>query len=179
MHEYDPSDDFEESTDISPDFKRPSKSQLKREAHAIRDLGAELVKLSPAQLTKIPLPVEIRDAVVQAQSIKQHGARRRQLQYIGKRLRQIDCAAIAEALAALQAGTASEKREHHWLEQIREALIAGEDAALDAVFARYPQAERQYLRRLIEKARRERRQNRPPSASRELFRYLRDLGQAD
>ncbi|MEZ5593004.1 MAG: DUF615 domain-containing protein [Gammaproteobacteria bacterium] len=56
-------------------------------------------------------------------------------------------------------------------------MIAGEDGALDGVFDRYPQAERQHLRRLVEKARREQERNRPPAASREIFRYLRDLMQ--
>ena len=177
MQEHDPLNDSEH--DPGTDYERPSKSQLKREAHAIRDLGAELIKLSQTQLGKIPLPHEIRTAVEQAQNIRQHGARRRQLQYIGKLLRRVDSEPIAEALAAIQSGAASEKRQHHWLEQTREALIAGDDIALDEVFARYPQAERQYLRRLIEKAQRERKQDRPPSASRELFRYLRDLAQAD
>ncbi|MCB1805786.1 MAG: DUF615 domain-containing protein, partial [Candidatus Competibacteraceae bacterium] len=76
-----PDDDF-----IDP-YDGPSKSQLKREALAVRDLGVELVKLTATQLEKIPLPDDIRAAVEQAQRIKAHGGRRRQLQYIGKLLR--------------------------------------------------------------------------------------------
>lgn len=170
------SDGQEDYTDHA---ERPSKSQRKRDAHAVRDLGVELTKLTPAQLEKIPLPDEIRAAVAQAQRIKAHGARRRQWQYIGKLLRQSDTEPIAEALAALQSGVVIEKREQHWLEQTRDALIAGEEGSLDEVFARYPQADRQQLRHLIEKARREREQNRTPAASRALFRHLRDLGRAD
>ncbi|MCB1810887.1 MAG: DUF615 domain-containing protein [Candidatus Competibacteraceae bacterium] len=167
-----PDDDF-----IDP-YDGPSKSQLKREALAVRDLGVELVKLTATQLEKIPLPDDIRAAVEQAQRIKAHGGRRRQLQYIGKLLRQLDTEPIATALTDLQSGAVIAKRELHWLEQTRDALIAGEDGALDGIFDRYPQAERQHLRRLIEKARREQARNRPPATSREIFRYLRDLMQS-
>ena len=158
---------------------QPSKSQRKREAHAVRDLGVQLVKLEAAQLEKIPLPDAIREAVVQAQQIKAHGARRRQLQYLGKLLRQIDSEPIAETLTNSQSDTVVHKRELHWLEQTRDGLIAGEEGKLDEVFNRYPQAERQHLRRLIEKAQREQAQDRPPAASRQLFRYLRALGQSE
>ena len=165
--------------EVTDPTEPPSKSQRKRDAHAVRDLGVELVKLKAAQLEKIPLPDAIRDAVMQAQQIKAHGARRRQLQYLGKLLRQIDSEPIAEGLTNLQSDTAVNKRELHWLEQTRAALIAGEEGILDEVFMRYPQAERQHLRRLIEIVQREQAQDRPPATSRQLFRYLRALGQSE
>lgn len=160
------------------EFISPSKSQLKREAHALRDLGAELIKLSPEQLQHIPLSADLEQAVLQAQQMKKHGALRRQIQLIGKLLRQIDAEPIIAAFNNLQQGATISKQQQHWLEQTRAALIANEAGALDAVFARYPEAERQHLRHLIAKAQREQAQNKPPSASRALFRYLRELSQA-
>ena len=68
----------------------PSKSQRKRAATALQDLGEQLVKLTPAQLDRIPLPEELRAAARAARATPQRGARKRQLQYIGKLMRRID-----------------------------------------------------------------------------------------
>ena len=77
---------------------KPSKSQRKREALALQELGETLVTLKPAQLDKIPLPEELREAVLAARQINQHGARKRQLQYIGRLMREIDPEPIRAAL---------------------------------------------------------------------------------
>ena len=84
----------------------PSKSQRKREAAALQDLGEQLVKLTPAQLHRIPLPEELLATVRLTQTIAQRGGRKRQMQYIGKLMRQLDESAIAlirTALATMQA----------------------------------------------------------------------------
>lgn len=83
----------------------PSKSQRKRDATALQDLGEQLVKLTPAQLSRIPLSDELLAAVQLAQGITQRGGRKRQLQYIGKLMRQLDeteTAAIRAALATVR-----------------------------------------------------------------------------
>ncbi len=77
---------------------KPSKSQRKREALALQDLGATLVTLKPTQLEKIPLPEELREAVLAARQMTQRGARKRQLQYIGRLMREIDPEPIRAAL---------------------------------------------------------------------------------
>ncbi len=85
----------------------PSKSQRKREATALQDLGEHLVKLTPAQLSRIPLPDELLAAVRMAQTISQRGGRKRQLQYIGKQMRRLDASetqAIRAALATVLPG---------------------------------------------------------------------------
>lgn len=80
---------------------RPSKSQRKRDAHALQALGVQLVELSPARLARIALPEALREAVVAAQSMHQHGARLRQMQYIGRLMRQLDAAALRTVRQAL------------------------------------------------------------------------------
>jgi ribosome-associated protein len=83
----------------------PSKSQLKREATALQDLGAQLVKLTSAQLKQVPLPEELQAAVRAAQAMPQRGAHKRQLQYIGKLMRRLDeleTAAIRATLTTMQ-----------------------------------------------------------------------------
>jgi len=83
----------------------PSKSQRKRDATALQDLGEQLVKLTPTQLSRVPLPDELRAAVRLARSITQRGGHKRQLQYIGKLMRQLDeveTAAICAVLGTLR-----------------------------------------------------------------------------
>lgn len=83
---------MQEPFDRNPDEPEapPSKSRRKREATALQDLGEQLVKLTPAQLNRMPLPEELSAAVRAAQAISQRGGRKRQLQFIGKLMRGID-----------------------------------------------------------------------------------------
>ena len=67
-----------------------SKSQRKREAHALQALGESLVKLNKSALSQIPLSDDLRNAIEEAQHLSQRGALKRQLQYIGKLMRQSD-----------------------------------------------------------------------------------------
>lgn len=82
---------------------KPSKSARKREYIALQKLGESLISLKPADLEKIPLPDELRDAVDEARQIKAHGALRRQKQYIGKLMGHVDPEPIRNALKELSA----------------------------------------------------------------------------
>ncbi len=100
-------DHFEDEDQREPaTLPPPSKSQRKRDATALQDLGEQLVKLTPAQLSCVPLADELLAAVRLAQGITQRGGHKRQLQYIGKLMRQLDeaqTAAIRAALASVRA----------------------------------------------------------------------------
>ncbi len=98
--------DFDEEPYDPEAPQPPSKSQRKREATALQDLGEHLVKLTPAQLRRVPLPEDLLAAVRTARAIPQRGARKRQLQLIGKLMRRLDeweADAIRAALATLLA----------------------------------------------------------------------------
>ena len=82
----------------------PSKSQRKREALALQELGGQLLALPLARLQQLDLPEALIEAISAAHSMHKHGARKRQMQYIGKLMRQIDPASLCTVLAALQAG---------------------------------------------------------------------------
>jgi ribosome-associated protein len=84
----------------------PSKSQRKRDAHALQALGVQLVALSTAQLARLDLPEPLHEAVLAAQRMRAHGARTRHLQYIGKLMRQIEPTALSRIRAALTSGRA-------------------------------------------------------------------------
>ena len=153
----------------------PSKSQRKREAQALQQLGAKLAKLSPNQLETIPLPADLKEAVAGAQLMTQRGAHKRQLLYIGKRLRQIDPTPIQQALATLEHESAADKARHRQLEHLCAALIDGDQDRLQTVVQAHPEADRQHIRQLVRNAAREQQQNKPPASRRALFRYLRQL----
>ena len=84
----------------------PSKSQRKRDAHALQALGVQLVALSAAQLARLDLPEALHEAVVAAQRMRSHGARTRQMQYIGKVMRQLEPSVLSHIRAALTPGRA-------------------------------------------------------------------------
>jgi len=149
-----------------------SKTQKKREVEELQKLGASLVELPATQLDALELPEELLLAVREAQRIKSHEGRRRQLQFIGKVMRSIDPAPVRAALAARDGRSAAARVEQRALEQWRERLI-GDDAALTEFAERFPQAEMEQIRALIRSARHELAQGRPPRAQRELFRALR------
>lgn len=159
--------------DNGPDEK--SKSQLKREMTALQELGEILVGLSAHELERVPLPEKLHDAVVAARGMTQRGARKRQLQYIGKVMRAVDAEPIRESLAELQSRSRQSAARQHHLERLRDLLLSEGDAALDEVLHVFPTADRTHLRQLMREAHKETLNNKPPHAARVLFRYLREL----
>lgn len=149
-----------------------SKTQKKREVEELQKLGASLIALAPAQLDALELPAELLAAVREAQRIKSHEARRRQVQFIGKLMRSVDPEPVREALAQMYGRSAAARAEQRLLEQWRERLI-GDDAALAEFSDKFPKAEVETIRTLIQSARHEIAERRPPRAQRELFRVLR------
>lgn len=164
MHEHD-----EETTDHLP----PSKSQRKRDVEALQKLGRELTELSKDQLKKMDLPENLLVAVLEYQRITSHGAMRRQMQYIGKVMREIDVEPIVEALAAMRGESDIAKARFHEVERWRARLLDDDDALTDWL-SRHPGSDAQQLRQLIRNARREAELGKPPKSSRELFKVLRD-----
>lgn len=156
------------------EYAGPSKSQRKREANALQDMGRELVKLSRDRLDKLDLPDALRAEVMEARRITSHGAIRRQMQLIGKLMREVDAEAIAAQLAEVKGESDTAKAAFHALEQWRERLLE-DDQAVPQWLARHPDTDTQALRQLIRNARREATENRPPKYSRALFRMLRDI----
>ncbi len=167
-----------ESGDTGPDENLgPSKSQRKREAHAAQDLGKQLVALAASELDSVPLEDRLLDAIVEARNIKSNGARKRQLNYIGKLMRATDLEPIRQALDHINQSANRENRLLHELEQWREDLLADEAAALQRFLSLYPDTETQPLRQLLRNTRREQQHNKPPKSYRELFKALRTIVQ--
>ncbi|MGH8371937.1 MAG: ribosome biogenesis factor YjgA [Gammaproteobacteria bacterium] len=161
--------DFEE--DI-----RPSRGQLKREVEALQRLGEELVTLPENQLAALPLPEKLRDAVEFARSITSHGALKRQRQYIGKLMRNVDPVPIRARLDEFRNTDRLAKARFQQIERWRDRLIAEGDIALTEFMDQCPTADGQQLRQLMRAAVEEVRNNRPPRHARALFRYIQSLG---
>jgi ribosome-associated protein len=150
-----------------------SKTRRKQEMHELQSLGAALVGLSAAHLERMRLPEELAQAVREARAIASHEARRRQVQYIGRLMRALDPAPIRAQLAAVAGGSAQERARHQRLEHWRSRLLE-DDGALTEFAREHAVADLQPLRALIRNARKEQAEGRPPRASRELFRVLRE-----
>lgn len=142
-----------------------SKTRRKKDMLALQQLGAQLVGLNQQQLETMELPESLLQAVQEARRLTKHEARRRQMQYIGRLMRDIDAAPIRDRLEQWQGQGREHTAQLHALERWREELLAG-DAALEQFLREYPGADSQKLRTLIRNARREQGANLPPKSYR-------------
>ncbi|MBF0751678.1 MULTISPECIES: ribosome biogenesis factor YjgA [Pasteurellaceae] len=151
-----------------------SKSEIKRDAEDLKQLGEKLVNLTKTNLAKIPLDDALLEAVELAQRLQKE-ARRRQLQYIGKLLRGTDVEPIREALDKIENKHLQQQAMLHKLEILRDELVEKGDVALTDLLNEYPMADRQQLRNLIRAAQKEKTQNKPVKAYREIYQVLKSL----
>ncbi len=165
------------STDAETDLPI-SKTKLKAEADAQQAIGKKLIDLSKEKLIKLNLPETLFDAVMEAKRLTANGAVRRQLQYLGRLMREVDSAPIIEQLQAWEGKNVQENARFHSMERWRTRLIA-EPNALQEFYSQFPQADIQQLRTLIRNAQREEVAQKPPKSSRELFKLIRELTELD
>ena len=162
----------------TPEFdEAPSKSQRKRDMDALQDIGEELTQLNEQQLASVELPETLREAVLAARAMKRNEARRRQMQYIGKLMRQVDPAPIRAKIAGWLSVSAEHTARLHQIERWRERLLA-DPAALAEFIAAHPAADSQQLRTLIRNTEQERARGKPPKNFRALFQMIREVTDA-
>jgi ribosome-associated protein len=157
-------------------YDRPSKSQLKREMHALQELGEALIALPKDALKRMPMPEALDDAVREARRITDHEGKRRQVQYVGRVMRSLldeETAALRTALDSYNGINKAETARLHWIERTREKLLA-DDAALTEFIRQHPAVDPQEGRTLIRNARKEAQQSKPPRYFRELFQWIKD-----
>ena len=154
------------------DYK-PSKTQKKQVMAELQALGERMVALNETQIAAIEMPDFLREAVLEARAIKSHEARRRQMQYIGKLMRDVDPAPIRERISQWDGQSASNVAHEHAITRWRTQLLLDDDALTD--FARrYPRTDLRHLRSLVRNAREEHLAGKPPKSYRELFKMLRE-----
>lgn len=161
-------------TDEDEEIIWVSKSEIKRDAEHLKKLGDSLVNLTTANLAKIPLDDNLKEAIELAQRLRLE-ARRRQIQYIGKLLRNIDPEPIQEALDKVENRHQQQLALLQKLEVTRDQLIEQGDSALNTLLEEYPTLDRQHLRNLIRGANREKQSNKPAKNYREIFQYLKSI----
>jgi len=185
-------DEFDDSSsdDWDSEEEGPSRSQIRREALAVRFLAIEIGELSPASRAKLPLPEELVEGMEELDRIKHKNARKRHIGFLTKKMRKMDISAIEEAMEMQRQAARANSYVHHSIEHWRDRLMGVDDqpnpkAALTEFLTEYPHADRQPLAQLQRKVLQEINrltqspefdssvaQRQPPSA-RELFKFVR------
>ncbi|MBC2712717.1 MAG: DUF615 domain-containing protein [Desulfosarcina sp.] len=156
------------------DFEK-SRTRLKKEATALQKTGEKLVTLSDDQLSRMELPTALMEAIQAVRSMKSHGARRRQMQYVGALMRSVDVEPVEQALLEIEQGVYRQAKAFHRIEAWRDQLVAGDDDVIHEILDTFPDADHQRLGQLVRSARKEKEKNAPPKSARNLFRYLKQL----
>jgi len=154
--------------------QRLSKSARKREAASLQELGVKLSALPDQEIKALDLPDNLFVALRDLRRLPSHGAQVRQRQYIGKLMRNIDPEPVLAKLAERKQRHDVEIRHFQQIEQWRDRLLS-EPAAAEDLLKEYPNADREVLAKLLEKAEKERAEQRSPVGARELFAFLRQL----
>jgi ribosome-associated protein len=148
-----------------------SKTRRKRQMEELQDIGAALTRLPADQLARLDLPEDLREAVVECRRLTKHEAIRRQLQYIGKVMRELDAGPIAAQLESMHAPSHRETALFHRAERWRTELLA-DPGAVERFTGEFPEADPHRLRALARAALEERQAERPPRRYRELFQVI-------
>ena len=153
----------------------PSKSQVKRDCDHLQKIGEELLALKASDINKMDLPDDLEEAIHTAHRISSRSSMKRQRQYIGKIMRQIDGEAIERQLQKIQhlhdTNTATFKKLESW----RDRLLEDDKDALTEIIELHPDIDRQHINQLLRQAKREQQNNKAPASARKLFKYLKDI----
>ena len=143
----------------------------------LQKLGEELVNEARDRVKRVPMPEDVRDAILECQQIRDHEGRRRQLQYVGKKMRTLDeeeVAAIQRTIDSWKGLSKADTANMHAMERRRDKLLT-DDKALTVLLSENPELDVQHLRTLIRNARKEQAENKPPKAYREIFQILKEI----
>ncbi len=157
--------------------RRPSKTKAKEESDSLQELGKRLVGVGNDRLKKLDIPETLADAVREAKKISSFGALRRQMQYIGKLMRDVDIEPIQEMLDELDGVSNKANARFHALEKQREKLLADE-SIITTLKNEHPDLDVSALRTLRRNALKEQAENKPPKAYRAIFQLLKSLQEA-
>ena len=162
-------EDHEEELDLPP-----SKTKIKQQMHDLQHIGEQLVELGNDRLKQLDLPERLYDAICEMKRINKFGAQRRQMQFIGRLMREVETAPIIAKLE-VWGGTSRQHTAYlHQMERWRDRLLES-DAALTELLAAHPDVDAQQLRALIRNAHKEKELGKPPKSYREMFQVLREM----
>jgi len=154
-----------------------SKTQRKRECDALQHLGEQLITLKNDELDSFDLPEDLFNAIRAARKIRQHGALKRQKQFIGRLMRSVDAEQVEQKLNAILHKDDINNAHFKRLEKWRDRILQEGDNAINDLLTEFPDADRQQLRQLYRNAMSEQKNNKPPASARQLFKYIRTLSE--
>ena len=134
-----------------------SKTDAKRESEELQELGEQLLTLRADLFNPLPLPDKLADALADAKRITNFEGKRRQMQFVGKLMRQLDedtLQAVRHALELQRLGHSYDTEQLHQAEEWRDRLIASDDAVQEWI-SQYPGTDTQQLRALVRQARKD------------------------
>lgn len=152
-----------------------SKTQRKKDCDAMQDIGERMIQLNHDELAQIHMDDELRRAIEEAQKMKSHGALKRQKQYIGKVIRNLDSDELAEQLNRILHKHDIHSAEFKRMEKWRDMMIEDGDQGINTFLDQYPLADRHRLRQLVRNANKEKKDNKAPVAFRQIFKYIREV----
>jgi len=152
-----------------------SKSELKRDCHALTDLGVDLTELPENQLKTIPMSDSLLNAVMEAKKIHKHSAIKRQRLYIGKLIRKDDWETIQQHVEKFKEPLQQQNAVFKSMENWRDRMLSEGDKAVNDFIGEHHNADRQKLRQMVKNASKEKQLEKPPAHARKLFKYIREI----
>jgi ribosome-associated protein len=147
--------------EANSELELPSKTQLKQEATEQQLLGKRLTAYSSAILAKLPISEKLIAVIEEYNRLpNNHGARRRQLQFIGKLMRDVDQLAVNKAISDMEIGHLKKQKKPAAAKTWRDRILESGDAEINAALEQFPQLERQTIRQLYREFHRAKEANR-------------------
>ena len=148
-----------------------SKTELKKDSKKIQEFGRRISELTINNIEAFKFPSNIYEATIDLKNIKSNSAKKRQVQYLGKLLREIDLTDAFLTMKQLKVSSQKEIQRNHIIEDWRDRLLSNNDSITQFV-DEYPKIDRQSLRQTISNAQKD---NKSPKYSRQLFKLIKDI----
>tara|TARA_B110000196_G_scaffold260175_1_gene231364 strand:+ start:262 stop:753 length:492 start_codon:yes stop_codon:yes gene_type:complete len=148
-----------------------SKTELKKDSKKIQEFGRRISELTINNIEAFKFPSNIYEATIDLKNIKSNSAKKRQVQYLGKLLREIDLTDAFLIMKQLKVSSQKEIQRNHIIEDWRDKLLSNNDSITQFV-DEYPKIDRQSLRQTISNAQKD---NKSPKYSRQLFKLIKDI----
>ena len=161
--------------DDFPEYERPNKSQMKRDAQALLELTKQILDLSTNQWSELALPIHIIDELHELKEMKQFGAKKRQMKRVAKLLRDVDVNVAKTFVETESLEHLASNAAFHRVEIWRDKLLSEGRGALTEFLNQNPSADAQHISQLTRNAKQEIAKGKAPKSSKLLFKYLRDL----
>ena len=148
-----------------------SKTELKKDSKKIQEFGRRISELTINNIEAFKFPSNIYEATIGLKNIKSNSAKKRQVQYLGKLLREIDLTDAFLIMKQLKMSSQKEIQRNHIIEDWRDKLLSNNDSITQFV-DEYPKIDRQSLRQTISNAQKD---NKSLKYSRQLFKLIKDI----